>query len=82
MTLVATLHVRNVPTEVYEALRDRASDHGRSINAEVVEILRKTLGRPDVHEVLEGMRRLAERINLPPDAPTPEQIIREARDRG
>jgi plasmid stability protein len=82
MTLVATLHVRNVPPEIYEALRDRASGHGRSINAEVVEILRKTLGRPDVAEVLDGMRRLAERINLPPDAPTPEQIIREARDRG
>lgn len=77
---VATLHVRNVPPDVYEALRARAASRHRSINAEVVEILRETLERPDMSEILERMRLLAERIDLPPDAPTPEQIIREARD--
>ena len=80
MISVATLHVRNVPPEVYEALRARAASRHRSINAEVVEILRETLDHPAMTEILERMRLLAERINLPADAPTPEQIIREARD--
>ena len=69
---MATLHVRNVPPEVYEALRARAASRHRSINAEVVEILRETLEQPDMSEILERMRLLAERINLPPDAPSPK----------
>lgn len=36
---MATLHVRNVPDPVYEALRRRAWRNGRSINAEAVAIL-------------------------------------------
>jgi plasmid stability protein len=34
-----TLYVENVPNDLYEALRDRARRHRRSIAAEVVSLL-------------------------------------------
>ncbi len=34
-----TLYVENVPSDLYEALRDRARQHRRSIAAEVVSLL-------------------------------------------
>jgi plasmid stability protein len=34
-----TLYVENVPNDLYEALRDRARQHRRSIAAEVVSML-------------------------------------------
>jgi hypothetical protein len=41
---MATLHVRNVPDELYERLRERAAANGRSIGAEVVVVLETELG--------------------------------------
>lgn len=47
---MATLHVRNVPDELYELLRERASANGRSIGAETCQLLYERLvatgGRP------------------------------------
>lgn len=40
---MAVLTVRNVPDEVYRALKVRAAEHGRSAEAEVREILRAAL---------------------------------------
>jgi ATP-dependent Clp protease ATP-binding subunit ClpA/plasmid stability protein len=40
---VATLHVRNVPDPLYEALRECADSAGRSIGAQAVEILMAAL---------------------------------------
>jgi plasmid stability protein len=40
---VATLHVRNVPDELYEALREAAEADGRSIGAEAIALLRTAL---------------------------------------
>lgn len=34
-----TLYVENVPEELYETLRSRASGHRKSISAEVIELL-------------------------------------------
>lgn len=41
---MATLHVRNVPDELYERLRVRAEAEGRSIGAEAVQLLDQQLG--------------------------------------
>jgi hypothetical protein len=41
---MATLHVRNVPDELYERLRIRAEAEGRSIGAEAVQLLDQQLG--------------------------------------
>jgi plasmid stability protein len=47
---MATLHVRNVPDELYELLRERAAANGRSIGAETCQLLYERLvaaaGRP------------------------------------
>jgi plasmid stability protein len=78
---VATLFVRDVPERLYKRLRSRARRNGRSVNAEVVEILRELVDREEDAELV--TRRLAEiaaEINWPPDAPTPEEIIRKDRD--
>ena len=78
MIAMATLHVRNVPPDVYEGLRARAERAGRSINAETIAILREALGSAPGDDILARLERLA--FELPEGAPTPEEIIREARD--
>jgi len=40
---VATLHVRNVPDDVYELLRERAAANDRSIGAETIQLLYERL---------------------------------------
>ena len=81
MSYVPTLHLRNVPTKVYDGLRRRAKQNGRSMNAEAVALLEEAIDREQRRgTITDELRRLAEEINLPPDAPKPEEIIREARD--
>ena len=57
---MATLHVRNVPDELYELLRERAAANGRSIGAETCQLLYERLvaaaGRPRPFP-LPGLRR-------------------------
>src|SRR5581483_5703623 len=57
---MATLHVRNVPDELYELLRERAAANGRSIGAETCQLLFERLvaaaGRPRAFP-LPGLRR-------------------------
>jgi plasmid stability protein len=78
---VATLHIRNVPEDVYVALRSRAEREGRSMSAEVIAILRRTLlRRRDPDELLADLRAMRERSPLPAGAPKPEHAIREDRD--
>ena len=50
---MATLHVRNVPEELYEALRVRAEQEGRSLGSETIAILEEALGR----RARRGLRR-------------------------
>ena len=80
---MATLYVRDVPERLYKSLRARARRNGRSLNAEVIEMLDKaSLRDADAVEITARMRELARRINLPPDAPKPEDLIRWDRDHG
>jgi|SRR5581483_10244630 len=51
---MATLHVRNVPDELYEELRASAERDGRSIGAEAVALLRGALAqRAQLYEGLQ-----------------------------
>lgn len=55
---MATLHVRNVPDELYERLRELAATNDRSIGAETVQLLtERLLGGPPRRFPLPGMRR-------------------------
>lgn len=78
---VPAIHIRNVPLDVLDTLRQRAERNGRSLNAEVLRVLSESAERE--HERAPITARLAEiarRINLPPDAPQPEEFIRQDRD--
>ena len=81
MSNMPALHIRDVPDDVLDALRERARSNGRSLNAELVALLSEEARRHRERGTL--TRRLAEiadRVNLPPDAPRPEALIREDRD--
>lgn len=41
MSGVATLYVRNLPADLYDELRRWAEEHNRSVNAEVIDVLRR-----------------------------------------
>jgi plasmid stability protein len=78
---VPTLHIRNVPQKVVAALKRRAKANGRSLNAEVVQVLKVSSER-DAHatELLRELEALRQEWLLPDDAPKPEDVIRKARD--
>jgi plasmid stability protein len=78
---VPTLHIRNVPEKVVATLKRRAKVNGRSLNAEVVHVLKESSDR-DAHatELLRELEALREEWLLPGDAPKPEDVIRQARD--
>jgi len=79
---VATLYVRDVPENPYKRLRARARRNGRSLNAEVLELIDEAVLRElSSEEITERLAELAAEIDLPPDAPKPEDIIRQERDR-
>ena len=59
---MAMLTVRNLPDEVHRALRVRAAEHGRSMEAEVREILEATVapeGRLKLGSLLADIGRQA-----------------------
>jgi plasmid stability protein len=79
---VATLYVRDVPEKLYKRLRARARRNGRSLNAEVLELIDEAVLRElTSDEITDRLAKLAAEIDLPPDAPRPEDIIRQERDR-
>ena len=77
---MAAFHLRNIPPDLYERLQRRARSEGRSINAEILTILDQHLARRTPEEVMESIREGRKRISLSPNAPKPEELIREARD--
>lgn len=81
---VPTLHIRNVPEDVYEELRRSAARNGRSMNAEVVVWLRTRLdeGWQGDESWWDSFVARGERIKAATAAgsPKPEDIVRQARD--
>jgi plasmid stability protein len=81
MEIVPTLHIRNVPEKVYEALRRRAERSGRSLNAEVVETLRaSTESEAEAAALLAELDELRREWLAPPNMPKPEELIRQGRE--
>ena len=74
--------MRDVPEKLYKRLRARARRNGRSLNAEVLELVDEAVLRELASdEITDRLAELAAEIDLPPDAPRPEHIIREERNR-
>jgi len=79
---MATIHVSDVPDALYEQLGARAERHGRSLNAELLEIIDEALLRElRSDQITDRLTELAAEVDLPADAPKPEDILREERSR-
>lgn len=81
-----TLYVENVPEELYEALRERARQHRKSISAEVLALLEENIPTPGElarrKDFLDRVGRMRARPS--PSAgpfPTSEEMQREDRGR-
>ena len=77
---MATLTIRNIDPQVQKRLRVRAAEHGRSVEAEVRQILRETVGaeaetgKPEEVNLAEAIRRIfaplgGVELELPPRGP-------------
>lgn len=80
---MANLHVRNVPENLYERLRDQAQKENRSISAQVITLLDFALEEKDHSQaqVLENIRR--RRFFNPTQAGAPDSLtlLKEDRNR-
>lgn len=80
---MATLYVHDVPEKLYKRLEARARRNGRSLNAELLQLIDEAVVRElTSDEITDRLEKLAAEIDLPSDAPRPEDIIREERNRG
>ena len=80
MTNVPTLHIRNVPKSIYDALNRRTDRNSRSLNMEVIEALEVSVAdERRSRALLRRLEALRAEFLLPDDAPKPEDVIREAR---
>jgi plasmid stability protein len=81
-----TLYVENVPADLYEALRTRASERRKSISAEVIALLEENVptakelaGRRELLNLARRMRARRPRARGP--FPSSEAMQREDRGR-
>jgi len=83
---MATLYVENVPDELYEALRQRARQHRKSIAAEVLALLQENIVTAAELESRQQFLRRAQRLRSRSQRssgvfPGAEEIQREDRGR-
>ena len=77
---MATLHVRDVPEETYEALRRLAAERGSSMNTEAIRLLGRAL-RTDTAVVRALLEQIESRRPVPRRrVPAPAALIRRDRD--
>lgn len=82
---MAELHVRNLPPELHQRLREQALAEGRSMSAEAVILLREAL-QPGGDQgskrlaAVARLRQIRERSRLPAGAAPSEHLVREDRD--
>jgi hypothetical protein len=74
-----TLHVRDVPPDVYESLQQRARERRTSIAKETIRLLAQALrvDRPGVRELIEAIER--DRPVARRGTPSAAELIREDR---
>jgi plasmid stability protein len=80
---MATLHVRSVPDEIHERLRELARSSHRSLSAQVVSLLSEALAARQTashqSQLLTEIRR--RRFHPPAEAPESTELLREDRQR-
>ena len=80
---MSILHVRNVPDDLYERVRQRAQAQKRSISAEVIVLLNRALAEagPPQAELLADIRRRRFFRPSAADAPDSTTLLRQERER-
>jgi len=83
---MATIYVRNVPDELYKALREQARQHQRSIAAEVRILLEENIPTARELKTRRASFRRLERLASQPSPsrvpfPTTKEMISEDRSR-
>jgi len=84
-TKMATLHVRNIPDELYAQIQSFAAERNRSLSAEVVELLQNALEQEKIRrkqgKLLADIRR--RRLAYKPKQRVFDSVkmLREDRDR-
>lgn len=82
---MATLHVRNVPDELYNRIQELAEQHRRSLSAQILTMLDRALeeesARQNQAELLASIRARRIANPLPDGAPNTLTMLREDRDR-
>ncbi|GAA1486637.1 FitA-like ribbon-helix-helix domain-containing protein [Brachybacterium fresconis] len=71
---MASIVVRNVDPEVKEFLVARAAEHGRSMEAEVRDVLARAARRPRHRNIALALRGAAESAGVIEDLPIPERV--------
>lgn len=83
MVDMATLYVRNLPADLYDELRGWAEAHDCSVNAEVIDILRReSEWRRRTNEFARSLDAYYEEYGDQPIKSDVVAMIREDRDRG
>ena len=80
---MAILHVRNVPSSLYERLKQRAEEQRRYLSAEVIALLEWALEQAN-YDSAAALRAIKERRSayvVPDDAPDSVALLREDRER-
>ena len=78
-----TLHVRNVPSELYERLKRMAKEQNRSLSAQVIVLLKQAVereARPQA-EVIASIRRRRRFQPAAAGAPDSLELLRQDRRR-
>ena len=82
MAAVATLYVRNLPADLYAELQRWAAEHTRSINAEVIDVIRReSERRREDHDVARSLAAYFEKYGGEPVESNAVELIREGRER-
>lgn len=77
--MAVALQIRNVPDEVRDALAERASQLGKSMQAYLLDLVQREARLARNESMFE--RTAGNRTTIP-DSYSPEKIIREGRDAG
>jgi plasmid stability protein len=83
---MATLYVENVPDDLYEALREQAREHRKSITAEVLDLLADNLVTATERKARQQFLKQAQRLRThrarsTAAFPSSEELQREDRRR-
>jgi plasmid stability protein len=81
---MATLHIRNVPDELYNRIQQLAEQHRRSLRAQILTMLERALeeenARQNQAELLASIRARRIANPLPDGAPDTLTLLREDRN--